>query len=248
MDGRDEATSLCGVTIKDNTAGAIGGGFFRVSNDHTGSFAMDRSTVDGNRVTPTERRQRGRAVSRGPGARDHGEHDLAQPGLLQRWHLDQHVHRADDQRHDRREHRVRQQRRRHVARSHADRHAASTARSRTITRPPTARSRAAIFGDGLTLVNTIVANNTAMYTPTLRRRAAPTAAATCSGRTARCAPRLRSSPIRCSASSPTTAGRPRRSSPRAGSPAAAPRHRLSADRPARQPARPNRARPARSIN
>lgn len=51
MDGGDEATSLCGVTIRDNTAGAIGGGFFRVSNDHTGSFAMDRSTVDHNRVT-----------------------------------------------------------------------------------------------------------------------------------------------------------------------------------------------------
>jgi hypothetical protein len=51
MDGRDEATSLCGVAIKANTAGAIGGGLFRVSNDHTGSFAMDRSTVDSNRVT-----------------------------------------------------------------------------------------------------------------------------------------------------------------------------------------------------
>jgi hypothetical protein len=53
MDGADEAVSLCGVTISGNSAGAIGGGFFRVSNDHTGSFAMDRSTVDGNRVTPT---------------------------------------------------------------------------------------------------------------------------------------------------------------------------------------------------
>ena len=53
MDGRDEKTSLCGVTIHANTAGAIGGGFFRVSNDHTGSFAMDRSFVDGNRVTST---------------------------------------------------------------------------------------------------------------------------------------------------------------------------------------------------
>ena len=51
MDGRDEATSLCGVTIADNTAGAIGGGVFRVSNDHTGRFAMDRTTVDHNAVT-----------------------------------------------------------------------------------------------------------------------------------------------------------------------------------------------------
>lgn len=53
MDGRDEATTLCGVTISGSTAGAIGGAFFRVSNDHTGSFAMDRSTVDANRVTAT---------------------------------------------------------------------------------------------------------------------------------------------------------------------------------------------------
>lgn len=54
MDGGDEATSLCGVTIRDNTAGAIGGGVFRVSNDNSGSFAMDRSTVDRNKVTPTD--------------------------------------------------------------------------------------------------------------------------------------------------------------------------------------------------
>ena len=51
MDGTKEATSLCGVTIANNQAGAIGGGFFRVSNDHTGTFAMDRSTVDSNTVT-----------------------------------------------------------------------------------------------------------------------------------------------------------------------------------------------------
>lgn len=54
MDGRDEVASLCGVTIRDNTAGAIGGGVFRVSNDDSGSFAMDRSTVDNNRVTATD--------------------------------------------------------------------------------------------------------------------------------------------------------------------------------------------------
>lgn len=51
MDGGDEATSLCGVEIRNSTAGAIGGGFFRVSNDHTGTFAMESSTVDGNQVT-----------------------------------------------------------------------------------------------------------------------------------------------------------------------------------------------------
>jgi hypothetical protein len=51
MDGGDEKTSLCGVTIRGSTAGAIGGGVFRVSNSDDGTFAMDRSTVDDNRVT-----------------------------------------------------------------------------------------------------------------------------------------------------------------------------------------------------
>jgi hypothetical protein len=50
MDGGDEDASLCGVTIRDSTAGAIGGGVFRVSNSHDGSFAIDRSTVDHNIV------------------------------------------------------------------------------------------------------------------------------------------------------------------------------------------------------
>ena len=52
QDGRDEATTLCGITVQHNSAGAIGGGVFRVSNTDNGSFAMDRSTVDDNRVTP----------------------------------------------------------------------------------------------------------------------------------------------------------------------------------------------------
>jgi hypothetical protein len=54
QDGGDEATTLCGVTIQHNTAGAIGGGVFRVSNSDDGTFAMDRSTVDDNRVTATD--------------------------------------------------------------------------------------------------------------------------------------------------------------------------------------------------
>ncbi|CAN5303595.1 choice-of-anchor Q domain-containing protein [soil metagenome] len=53
QDGKAEKTSLCGLTVRDNTAGAIGGAYFRVSNTHDGSFAMDRSTIDHNRVTPT---------------------------------------------------------------------------------------------------------------------------------------------------------------------------------------------------
>ena len=51
MDGRDEKTILCGVTITNNQAGAIGGGVFRVSNDNTGTFTMDTTTIDSNRVT-----------------------------------------------------------------------------------------------------------------------------------------------------------------------------------------------------
>jgi hypothetical protein len=54
MDGGDEAANLCGVVIRSNTAGAIAGGFFRVSNSHDGTFTMDKSTVDGNQVTPTD--------------------------------------------------------------------------------------------------------------------------------------------------------------------------------------------------
>lgn len=51
QDGTDEQTSFCGVSIQNNTAGAIGGGIFRVSNYDNGTFTMDRTTVDANRVT-----------------------------------------------------------------------------------------------------------------------------------------------------------------------------------------------------
>jgi parallel beta-helix repeat protein len=54
MDGGDEAASLCGVALSDNSAGAIGGGMFRVSNDHSGTLVMERSTVSDNEVTPTD--------------------------------------------------------------------------------------------------------------------------------------------------------------------------------------------------
>jgi parallel beta-helix repeat protein len=52
MDGNGEKTILCGVTIANNQAGAIGGGIFRVSNNGTGTFTMDNSTIDSNLVTP----------------------------------------------------------------------------------------------------------------------------------------------------------------------------------------------------
>jgi len=54
IDGGDEVTELCGVTIAENTAGAIAGGVFRVSNSDDGTFTMERSSVSGNRVTPTD--------------------------------------------------------------------------------------------------------------------------------------------------------------------------------------------------
>jgi hypothetical protein len=54
MDGGDETTTLCGVVIADNTAGAIGGGFFRVSNSEDGTLTMDQSTVRDNHVTPDD--------------------------------------------------------------------------------------------------------------------------------------------------------------------------------------------------
>ena len=54
MDGGDEATLLCGVVIDGNTAGAIGGGVFRVSNSDDGTFTMAESVVNDNRVTPSD--------------------------------------------------------------------------------------------------------------------------------------------------------------------------------------------------
>jgi parallel beta-helix repeat protein len=54
MDGGDETTTLCGVVISDNSAGAIAGGVFRVSNSDDGTFTMERSVVSGNRVTPED--------------------------------------------------------------------------------------------------------------------------------------------------------------------------------------------------
>jgi hypothetical protein len=54
QDGRDELSTLCGVTIANNEAGAIGGGYFRVSNDNSGTMQVARSTVNRNTVTPVD--------------------------------------------------------------------------------------------------------------------------------------------------------------------------------------------------
>jgi hypothetical protein len=50
QDGADEHTRLCAVRMRNNRAGAIGGGYFRVSNHDNGTFEMDLSTVDDNHV------------------------------------------------------------------------------------------------------------------------------------------------------------------------------------------------------
>jgi hypothetical protein len=42
------------VVIAGNSAGAIGGGVFRVSNSEDGTFTMDQSTVRDNEVTPDD--------------------------------------------------------------------------------------------------------------------------------------------------------------------------------------------------
>ncbi len=54
MDGGDEKTTLCGVVIADNSAGAIGGGVFRVSNSEDGTFTLDQSSVRDNEVMPDD--------------------------------------------------------------------------------------------------------------------------------------------------------------------------------------------------
>ncbi len=54
MDGGDELATFCGVRITNNTAGHIGGGVFRVSNSDDGTMTIDRSTVSDNRVTAAD--------------------------------------------------------------------------------------------------------------------------------------------------------------------------------------------------
>ena len=166
MDGGDEATSLCGVTITDSTAGAIGGGLFRVSNDHTGSFAMDRSTIDDNRVT-ADRRRATPAASTSQGlaltitASTISRNQAFYNGGI--W-----INTCSVQ----------------MTNTTIAENAASgsngggvwlgngptgTMKNCTIANnhsTATGQVAGGIFGGGLTLVNTIVANNTAMYTPT----------------------------------------------------------------------------------
>ena len=164
MDGGKEATSLCGVKITTNTAGAVGGGFFRVSNDHTGTFAMDRSTVDGNTVTPTTSGNAGGLYLEGL-ALDITSSTISNNQAFNNggmWINTDTVTMTNV--------------------TIADNTATGTnggglwlghTPTGTVLNCTIANNHSiapgnvagAIFGDGLTLVNTIVANNTAQYTP-----------------------------------------------------------------------------------
>ena len=164
MDGGAEMTSLCGVTVSNNTAGAIGGGVFRVSNSNDGSFAMERSTVDGNRVTASGSGNAGGlylqglalAISASTISRNQA---FFNGGI---WINTCSVDMTNTT----------------IAENVATgsnggglwlgNAPTGTVRNCTIANNHSTAANqiaGAIFGDGLTLVNTIVANNTAMYTP-----------------------------------------------------------------------------------
>lgn len=58
-DGVSQDAVLCGVTIADNTANARGGGLFRVSNDGVGGMTIDRSEIRDNRIGDSQASQAG---------------------------------------------------------------------------------------------------------------------------------------------------------------------------------------------
>lgn len=164
MDGGDEATSLCGVTIQRNSAGAIGGGVFRVSNNNTGSFAMDRSIVDDNRVTAAGSGNAGGLYLQGLAltvtASTISRNQAFYNGGI--WINTCRVQMTNVT----------------IAENTATgsngggvwlgNTPTGTMRNCTIANNHSTAANqiaGAIFGDGLTLVNTIVAGNTAMYTP-----------------------------------------------------------------------------------
>ncbi len=165
MDGGKEAASLCGVTIANNQAGAIAGGFFRVSNDHTGSFAMDRSTVDSNQVTSTTDGNAGglyleglaltitnSTISHNQAFYNGGIWINTDTVQLTNVTIAENIASGSNGG--------------GIWLGHTP---TGTALNCTIANNhSTASGQVAggIFGDGLTLVNTIVADNTAMYTPT----------------------------------------------------------------------------------
>lgn len=164
MDGGDETTSLCGVTITDTTAGAIGGAVFRVSNDHTGTFTMDRTTVDRGKVTSTDGNAGGlyleglaltvtnSTISRNEGPYNGGIWINACTTQLTNVTIAENIANL----------------------SNGGGVWLGNGPTGTMTNCTIANNHApgdsvvsgGIFGEGLTLVNTLIANNTAMYNPT----------------------------------------------------------------------------------
>jgi hypothetical protein len=51
MDGVSQTFAICGSVISGNTANALGGGVFRVSNDGVGPMMIDQTTISNNVVT-----------------------------------------------------------------------------------------------------------------------------------------------------------------------------------------------------
>jgi hypothetical protein len=54
MDGVDQSFAICGSVISGNTANALGGGLFRVSNNGVGPMTVDRTTIADNVVNPAD--------------------------------------------------------------------------------------------------------------------------------------------------------------------------------------------------
>ena len=165
QDGADEKTSLCGLTIRGSTAGHIGGAVFRVSNTDNGTFAMDRTLVDDNRVTSTTTGNAGGLYLQGLALTINASSITRNRAFYNGgiWINESSVEMTNTT----------------IAENEAigsngggiwlGNGPTGTIKNCTIANNrSTASGQVAggIFGDGLTLVNTIVANNTAMYTPT----------------------------------------------------------------------------------
>jgi hypothetical protein len=165
QDGGDEATSLCGITIRGSQAGAIGGAVFRVSNSDDGTFAMDRSTIDDNRVTATGSGNAGGMYLQGLAltitASTISRNQAFYNGGI--WINESSVDMTNVT----------------IAENVATgsngggvwlgNNPTGTMKNCTIANNRSTASgqiAGGIFGSGLTLVNTLIANNTAMYTPT----------------------------------------------------------------------------------
>jgi hypothetical protein len=165
MDGRDELTSLCGVSITNSRAGAIGGAFFRVSNDDSGAFTMDRTTIDNNQVTATDSGNAGGLYLQGlsmeiTNSTISRNQAFYNGGI---WINESQIQMTNVT----------------IAENTATgsngggiwlgNNPTGSLLNCTIANNHSAADgqvAGAIFGEGLTLVNTIVANNTAMYNPT----------------------------------------------------------------------------------